>query len=99
MRKFMRYELTNLKVLAILITMGILLLITDFRPNINSVSQEQLQKDIVGVGKIKATQIVHERDFREFSSTEDFYNRIVVNTDYKVGDKVYSNINKKYKIK
>lgn len=75
------------------------LALTNVKPNLNHATVEQIIADINGVGKVKSTHIVKEKNENGlFKDKDDFYVRVVNNKEYKVGEVVADRIVKKYKI-
>lgn len=75
------------------------LALINIKPNLNYATESELDLSILGIGTLKASQIIKEReDNGIFKNRDDFYVRVVNNKKYKVGDVVAQRIFKKYKI-
>lgn len=67
-----------------------------FKPNLNYIDAQTLADNIVGVGEIKSTRIIKERDEHGFFLGEkDFANRV---KDLGIGEVVLNRITKKYRL-
>lgn len=70
------------------------------KKNLNTITYHELVSEIKGVGNVKATHILSERDVNGyFKNKEDFKVRVVLNDKYKVGETVYDRIINTYSIK
>lgn len=66
-----------------------------FKPSINKIDATRLAKDVYGVGDIKSTKIIQERNLNgDFKNEKDFYHRT---KKLGIGEVVFNRINKKYK--
>lgn len=83
----------SLFILLFVITIGISNI---FKPSINTIDKLALDTQIKGVGKIKASKIIEERNMNgNYKSKEDFENR----TKDFLGETVINRIEKTYKMK
>lgn len=82
------------QVFAVLLMIAVL--ISNFKPNINYLTEEQIARDIVGVGPVKSHAIVMEREKGGvFKDVDDFKSRV---KSYGVGRIVVNKGVNKYKI-
>ena len=83
--------------LPIVIIMFSLTLLINYisKPSINVVDADTLATEIVGIGKVKSTRIIEERERNgEFESKQDFYIRT---KNLGIGEVVFNRIGKIYK--
>lgn len=75
------------------------LALINVKPNLNYATEREIDLSVLGVGTLKASQIVKEREENgNFKNKKDFYTRVVNNKSYKVGNLVAKRITKKFKI-
>ena len=74
------------------------LMFSNNRPNINYIDAQHISKAIQGVGDVKSTWVIKEREKGLFINKDDFHARVVDNKNYKVGEVVFDRIVKTYKI-
>lgn len=88
----------KIKISLFMLVFFLALMLSNNKPNLNYISKEQIAKEIRGIGAVKSSHIVTEKENGLFKNKKDFYDRIVMNGKYKIGDVVFERITKTYNI-